>query len=99
MLEAGIAPEYLERHRKIHRQFIEQVSSMWDARSSISNPSEVFAGFLSAWLAYHILGEDQAMARQIALIRKGASPAGAYEIETAPLDNNTAPLLTAMGNL
>lgn len=99
MLEVGIAPQYLDRHRKVHHQFIEQVSSMWKARSSISNPSEVFLGFLSAWLGYHILGEDQAMARQIALIRKGVSPARAYEIETAPIDNNTAPLLMAMGNL
>lgn len=99
MLEAGIAPQYLDRHRKIHHQFIDQVSAMWKTRSSISNPSEVFLGFLSSWLGYHILGEDQAMARQIALIRKGESPARAYEIETAPIDNNTAPLLTAMGNL
>ena len=63
------------------------------------NPAEVLHGFLMSWLGFHILGEDQVMARQIGRIRGGESSATAYEIEAVPKDQATAALLHAMRNL
>ncbi|MFO7844743.1 MAG: hypothetical protein R6V16_13105 [Bacteroidales bacterium] len=36
------------------------------------------------WLAFHILGQDQHMARQIEAIRKGVAPEVAYAAEGSP---------------
>jgi hemerythrin len=65
----------------------------------MSNPGEVLHGFLCAWLGFHILGEDQEMARQIALIRAGESADKAFDIAPKPLDNSTTVLLAALGSL
>jgi diguanylate cyclase (GGDEF)-like protein/hemerythrin-like metal-binding protein len=99
MLEAGIAPQHLELHRDSHRGFVEQVSAMWNFRSSMPNPSEILHEFLISWLGFHILVQDQSMARQIALIRAGESTAKAYEIEAVPKDRSTAALVKALNNL
>jgi hemerythrin len=69
---------------------------MWRARKSLTHPAEAFHGFLTAWLAYHILGEDQAMARQIARVETGEDPALAYELDAHPQDKGTAALLQAL---
>lgn len=99
MLEWGVAPEHRARHDRLHESFIRQVSAMWNERSTMSNPSEVLHGFLCAWLAFHVLGEDQIMGRQIALIRQGKSPEEAFALASKPLDNSTAGLLEALSNL
>ena len=96
MTEFNVDPRHVESHVHHHRQFIEQVVSMWRARSSMVNPAEVVHGFLAAWLTYHILGEDQAMARQIALIKAGESSLRAYDVEAPPVDNSSAALLGAL---
>jgi diguanylate cyclase with GGDEF domain len=44
----------------------------------MKDPKPTLPGFLVAWLSFHILGEDQAMATQIAAIRAGATPAATY---------------------
>jgi diguanylate cyclase (GGDEF)-like protein/hemerythrin-like metal-binding protein len=99
MREANIAPEHFELHRRSHQGFIDQVSTMWNSRGSMTNPAEVLHGFLMAWLGFHILGEDQVMARQIARIRAGESPAEAYAMDAASKDHATAALLRALRNL
>ncbi len=99
MEESGIAQPHLDLHIKHHDQFIDQVSRMWNSRATMTHPAEILHGFLSSWLGFHILGEDQTMARQIALIRSGESPARAYEATRTPQDNATAALLQALHNL
>jgi len=61
--------------------------------------SETLQGFLSAWLTFHILGEDQSMARQIARVEAGDSAEIAYELEAPPKDNSSAALLQALKTL
>lgn len=99
MREAGIDPRHIELHTTHHHQFVEQLAVMWRSRGAMKNPTETVHGFLSAWLAFHILGEDQAMARQIAQVQAGQSPAAAYEAQAASEDSATATLLDAMGTL
>lgn len=96
MREAGLDPRHIDPHTAHHRQFVEQLASMWRARGAMKNPAETVLGFLSAWLAFHILGEDQSMARQLALVQAGGSAVTAYEVESQPEDNTTAALLQAL---
>ena len=99
MAEAAVSAEHIDSHRQHHSQFIEEISRMWKSRSAMNNPAETLHGFLAAWLGFHILGEDRAMARQIASIRTGVSPAAAYGLEAAAEDNATHVLLQAVGSL
>ena len=71
MTESGIDVRHLQAHAMHHRQFVDQVVSLWNSRGSLSRPAETLHGFLASWLTVHILGEDQVMARQIAAVRGG----------------------------
>ena len=99
MRETGLDVRHIDTHTMHHHQFVEQLASMWRTRGAMKNPTETVHGFLSAWLAFHILGEDQAMARQIAQVRAGDSPTAAYEVTSHVEDNATAMLLNALGTL
>ena len=99
MEETGVSPQHSDRHKRHHVGFVEQVSTMWASRNSMANAAETLHGFLRSWLGFHILGEDQAMARQIALIRSGKSADQAYQIDSAQKDNATSALLAALQNL
>lgn len=97
--EAGVAARHRDPHHRHHVEFVEQLATMWTSRNSMANAAETLHGFLRSWLGFHILGEDQAMARQIALIRTGNSPDQAYETDSAQRDNATSALLQALNNL
>jgi hemerythrin len=56
-------------------------------------------GFLTSWLSLHILGVDQAMARQMNAIGAGASPQQAYQQEESIHDKSVGALLRMVGNL
>jgi two-component system NtrC family sensor kinase len=99
MHQHGLDPRHVDAHIRHHHQFVEQLTSMWRARGTMKAPCETFHGFLSAWLAFHILGEDQVMARQIERIKAGESAQIAYELESVPKDNSTAALLNALHTL
>jgi hemerythrin-like metal-binding protein len=99
MTEGGLDPAYIESHKKIHNRFTEQVVSMWKGRAGLVDPARTLYGFLSSWLVYHILGEDQKMAREITRVRGGTSPAEAHRIESDVGDASSTALLQAMTTL
>ncbi len=99
MKDAQLDIRAIEPHKASHKRFIEQVSSMWASRNAIRSPIKVLHTFLVAWLSFHILGEDQAMARQLKRIYTGITPSQAYMSEAEPQDNATAALLKALDNL
>ena len=99
MAEGRLDAGYIDSHKKIHQQFTEQVLSMWKGRGSMADPARTLYGFLSAWLVYHILGEDQKMAREIRHVRGGMSAAEANRIESDHGDRSRDTLLQAMKNL
>lgn len=72
---------------------------MWKGRADLVNPAEVLQGFLSSWLAFHILEEDQSMARQLTLIGQGMTAEDAFLREQVQADNTSAVLLAAMHKL
>lgn len=99
MAEVGVDRRHVEHHMAVHRKFGEQVATMWNSRRTMSAPAGVLLEFLIAWLSFHILGEDQSLARQIRRIRSGETPAQALEAEEVPRDRTTEALLRALHNL
>lgn len=99
MAETGCDPRFIAKHTDIHQEFARQVVSM----RSISGPAtgmEDLLRFLTSWLAHHILGIDQAMARQVRKIRAGGSAETAYlEEAKRAADPTTSSLLAAMSSL
>lgn len=96
--EWGIDARHREPHLEAHAAFIRQLFQMRTGPQQESAWRELLA-FLTHWLAYHILGTDQAMARQIAEIKSGATPAAAYALVSHEVDGATGPLLRALNGL
>lgn len=96
MTETGVDRRHAEPHRKHHAEFIKQVLLMWQNRANVAAPVSVLHDFLAAWLTVHILGEDQAMGRNIERIRSGLSAAEAFDAEQAARDNSVSALLDAL---
>jgi diguanylate cyclase (GGDEF)-like protein/hemerythrin-like metal-binding protein len=99
MRELGVDPRHCEPHKRHHAEFSAQLASTWSSRGALADPAEALHQFLRSWLGFHILGEDQVMARQIARIRAGETPERAYAAEAAPKDAGTGALLRAMSGL
>ncbi|MBS1129879.1 MAG: PAS:Hemerythrin cation binding region [Proteobacteria bacterium] len=92
-------PRFIQAHVAVHQEFARQVGKMLEFQGGKADV-EYLLRFLSSWLAHHILGIDQSMARQIAKIRAGATPEAAFEAEKRiPHDPSTASLLDAMNAL
>ena len=99
MLESACDSRHVDMHRAIHRDFAQQITAMRQI-SIGSTDTEFLLRFLTSWLAYHILGIDQSMARQVKAIRGGATPAEAFENERrVATDPATASLLDALNSL
>lgn len=95
---AGVDPRYVEHHHREHQGFLEEVLRM-RADKATKDPSSFLLQFLTHWLAYHILGSDQVMARQVAAIATGESAESAWRIGATQRDPATATLLAALDAL
>ncbi|MBS1161583.1 MAG: PAS:Hemerythrin cation binding region [Proteobacteria bacterium] len=94
MASTGCARRFAEIHHDVHADFGRQVVKMGAMQSA---DPEFLLRFLSSWLAHHILGMDQSMARQIRKIRAGLAPDLAYEEEKKLVaDPATSSLLSGM---
>ncbi|MDA3945068.1 MAG: GGDEF domain-containing protein [Helicobacteraceae bacterium] len=100
MAQMGLDQRHIETHIKVHQDFIQEVLSI-HASVSPDDPGSVrhLLEFLTHWLAYHILGMDQNMARQIKALVSGATPQGAYETEDDANNGATEALLVALSGL
>jgi signal transduction histidine kinase len=65
----------------------------------MAHPIDTLHGFLVSWLSFHILGEDQAMARALVRIQQGMNPAEAHETDGSRGERSTAALLNALQHL
>ncbi|MEE4277413.1 MAG: bacteriohemerythrin [Halieaceae bacterium] len=99
MLNSGLAPQHVDKHFEEHRKFVDGIAFLYNAGSSSPRSAQRLFDFLTHWLAYHILGSDQNMARQIHAIRAGADPAEAFAREERGVDKSTEPLLHALSAL
>ena len=98
MRDAGIDPRHLEYQQREHESFINEIARMRGKATDGAGANGLLK-FLVHWLAYHILGSDQSMARQILLIREGKTPADAYKADQRLGVRATEPLLIALNGL
>lgn len=100
MRTVGLASKHVQHHHELHADF-EHEAGLLAAKAEILSRAEAeqMLGYLVDWLAYHILGIDQGMARQIRAVQGGQNPEQAYLAESADGRTGTEPLLTALKGL
>ena len=101
MQNVNIYIDFFQEHRLSHKIFIEQTNQLYDDVGDGTNKEAVksLLEFLISWLAFHILGIDQNMAKQIELINQGLEAKEAYEMVMQNENKQTAPLVKALNNL
>ncbi|WP_432455655.1 MULTISPECIES: GGDEF domain-containing protein [unclassified Agarivorans] len=92
------------RHKKIHitahREFLDEINKFEHLDNSNQHAQvKQLLDYLIQWLAYHILGIDQELAKQVQYIESGEPPATAYSKAAQPKDLATEPLITALRGL
>lgn len=80
MVNRGIDQRHLEHHRHLHAEFASHIKFL---RKQFENGDDLSGSellkFLSNWLAFHILAEDQHMAHELLVMDQGMSAAAAYD--------------------
>jgi hemerythrin len=100
MTRYGLDRRHCVQHRTAHKRFLDDVTFMGQqAKRENTDDGRSLLEFLIHWLAYHILGCDRNMARQIAAISSGSSPAEAYLAWEKNVNDSTEPLLAALNGL
>jgi hemerythrin-like metal-binding protein len=100
MVASGLDVRHLELHLEQHRSFLEEAMNLGEPGETVDpERDEKLVEFLVRWLAYHILGTDQSMARQVRWIHAGDSPAQAFVKDVQKQSSSTDPLLSAMTGL
>jgi diguanylate cyclase (GGDEF)-like protein/hemerythrin-like metal-binding protein len=100
MKKAGLDPRFLASHLAAHQTFAIKTLALTEYNDGrTSDQGRELVKFLVQWLAHHILGVDQSMARQIHAMEGGKTAAEAFESETLYIQSTTAPLLEALGEL
>ncbi|MCB1968371.1 MAG: hemerythrin domain-containing protein, partial [Candidatus Accumulibacter sp.] len=101
MGEAGMAAACVGRQVGAHRAYVEELALMRrevDAGGQIDG--RLLLRFLANWLSFHMLVDDQVMARQLALIGDGHSAAeAAARVREAKEDSAQAVLTEALIDL
>ena len=94
-------PRHVAQHRAARANSLDEIAQ-FHSDVSANNCEAVNVSllqFLTHWLAYHILGADQLMSRQIAAIRSGLPPEAAYLDHPPSKDPATDTLLVALNGL
>ena len=91
---------HLSLHIRQHADFVSDISALADS-IDVDNgeDSRILLDFLIHWLAYHILGTDQNMARQISQIQTGVPPETAFDNCEREANSSTEPLVAALSGL
>lgn len=99
MSQAGLDQRHFGLHKRVHDDFLQEVTLMKAGLDLGQTKAEHLLKFLTYWLAYHILGTDQSMARQMAAVAAGQSAQQAYLIDQEVQEGATEPLLLALNGL
>ncbi|BDY06489.1 GGDEF domain-containing protein [Ferrimonas sp. YFM] len=98
MVAQGIDCRHLKHHIDDHRHFLREVAILQQSVNTETSAGYMLE-FLIHWLAYHILGQDQNMARQLERIEAGIPAADAFDEQQRSQDPATSTLLDAIGQL
>ena len=100
MTAMRLDPRYVAQHRANHASFLDELTQLNNGVSASNRgAAKSLLEFLTHWLAYHILGTDQFMSKQIAAIQAGTPPDEAYLHHSLSEDPATNILLTALNGL
>ncbi|MBK9797706.1 MAG: diguanylate cyclase [Holophagaceae bacterium] len=100
MDETGVDRRHSVRHAREHADFIHDLARMrTEVVAGVPEAARHLLEFLVHWLTVHILGSDQCMARQIAAMSAGRSPAAAFAQEERAVDGATGVLLRSLSSL
>ncbi len=100
MNAAGVDARFARAHEQQHAHFLRDVNQMRAAQFlDAPDTTRVMMRFLLHWLAFHILGTDQQLARQMERITKGEAPAAAFDAEVHDVDGPAQLLLGALDDL
>ena len=100
MWQAGLDTRFVAHHIQLHTNFLQELTRMREGVTPQKpDAAEPLLKFLTYWLAFHILGIDQSMARQVSAIKSGKQPAEAYSAEEVMKEGATEPLLQALNGL
>ncbi|WP_024538851.1 GGDEF domain-containing protein [Comamonas badia] len=89
MRRMALDPRFIASHLAAHTQFVEHLQAIWGQRASLPDLRVTLTDFLTSWMALHILGADQSLARQVRAVEQGRTPAQAFEDEGEPRDAGT----------
>ena len=95
----GLDPRHVQAHRQAHADFVRDVTVLHEGARERGETAQGLLKFLTYWLAYHILGSDQAMAAQVRAIESGQSAPEAYQLAASMHEGATEPLLQALNGL
>lgn len=96
----GLDPRHTQAHKKSHKNVIQDIHLI--AKNTSSEKLCVSTDILDLiihWLAYHILGTDMNMSKQISAIKSGLSASAAFEQNEKEKDKSTEPLVAALNGL
>lgn len=100
MVAMRLDPRYVTHHKANHASFLDEVTQIHEGISASNrDAAKPLLQFLTHWLAYHILGTDQFMSKQITAIQAGARPEDAFLDHASTKDPATDTLLTALNGL
>lgn len=96
----GVDSRFITSHSALHAHFLRDVEQM-RASKFLDAPetSRVLLRFLLHWLAFHILGIDMQLARQVERLDRGESAAAAYAAEVHAAEGPATLLLGALDDL
>ena len=100
MVSMQLDSRHVAQHRASHTSFLDEVVQLHSG-VTVNNrdAAKSLLKFLTHWLAYHILGSDQFMAKQIVAIQSGTRPEDAYLTLASTKDPATDTLLNALNGL
>ena len=100
MKRSGIDARFVLTHQRLHGQFLHEVRNM-RAADFLGAPetSRVVLRFLLHWLAFHILGTDMQLARQLERVARGESSQDAFAAEVREVEGPAQLLLGALDDL
>ena len=100
MRRVGMDQGYFLAHQERHQSFVSDVQRLYSTKTQdLMKFGESLLRFLIYWLAYHILGTDKSMARQLAFIEAGHTAEEALLHERDDQDGAVEPLLQALNGL
>lgn len=100
MRAAGVDSRFIVDHSAQHSRFLRDVSEMQRAHFyDEPQTAQVLLSYLMSWLAFHILGSDMQLARQIKRLERGEAAEVAYAAEERESDGPAHLLLSALDDL